>query len=347
VRSTLSPRDGQSMAEPSDLDSNPHSGSDLEVRPFMAEDTDEWDAFVDSSPVGTFLQSRKYLSHQDNRFHDESRLIVDNRTGSLLAVVPAARDSTGRRVVSHPGLTFGGLIYGHRLHGAALEAALAALLASFAAGGFESLDYRPVPAFARKHLGDEDVYALSRLGSLTYSRGLGAVIEVAVTAPTPSRRRDIKRAERSGLELNDDWDYLEPYWKVLEAQLLERHRTRTVHSFEEMHRLRTLFPSDIQLRVALLNGSVVAGALVYRYRSDVLHTQYLASDDTGRRLAALDLVIGSIVDDARANSVRYVSLGTSNDPETGAVNEGLFNYKRSHGADGMGLHGLRIDLNAS
>ena len=65
-----------------------------------------WDAFVDLSRNGTFLFRRDYMEYHRDRFHDFSLIITSG--GRLSALFPANRD--GDTVISHAGLTFGGLI---------------------------------------------------------------------------------------------------------------------------------------------------------------------------------------------------------------------------------------------
>jgi hypothetical protein len=43
-----------------------------QIIPYQQADQNEWDTFVEKSPVATILHSRKFLSYHGSRFHDQS-----------------------------------------------------------------------------------------------------------------------------------------------------------------------------------------------------------------------------------------------------------------------------------
>lgn len=331
------------MVEQPTEQSAARGGHAYAARRYSPSDADDWDRFVAASTNGTFLHTRRYLAYHGERLDDESRIVTDEG-GVVVAVLPAARGESPGEVISHPGLTFGGFLYDRHLRPAQLEAAIAATLTSLAAAGFERFDYRPVPAFARHDQADEDVFALCRLGGTAYLRGLNAVVDLHAAGPSKTRLGCIKKARRLGVELSDDGSRLPEYWELLNAQLRSRYDAHPVHSLDEIQYLAAAFPEEVMLRVALSEGAVVAGAVCYRYRPHVLHTQYLSSDERGRSASALDLVIGSFMEDASESGLRFLSFGTSNDPSTGALNESLLQYKRSFGASGQTVTGFHIDV---
>jgi hypothetical protein len=319
------------------------------VTKFEPADSERWDRFVLGSPNGTFLHTRRYLGYHRDRFTDES-LLVTTSTGMLVAVLPAAAapDRSTPTVVTHPGITFGGLVYDDRLRGERLVQALAGVLESLADRGFTSLDYRPVPAFARRALGDEDVYAAFRLGAERISCHLSAVVDVAHRRAIDAKKRNmLRKAQRSGITLHDGVDRLSAYWALLTRELGARYAATPVHSLPEITELAGLFPDAIQLRVAEVDGVAVAGALTYRYREDVIHTQYLAADESGRNTSALELVCDSILGEASEHAVRYVSFGPSTHEEGHILNDSLYRFKHSFGATGVAIEGFRLPCRAS
>jgi Acetyltransferase (GNAT) domain len=326
------------------------SATPFDVTPFQVADASRWDAFVSEAPNGTFLHTRRYLGYHRDRFDDAS-LLVHTAGGELLAVLPVARaaQTSPREAVSHPGITFGGLVSGRGLRGERLVEAMTAVLASLNALGFESLDYRPVPAFVRRQLGDEDTYAVYRLGGERTSCALSAVVDLGRRPAVDAKKRNmLRKAQRSGVELHDGLDWLAGFWGVLTDQLSERHAAVPVHSLAEITELAGLFPDEIGLRVATTDGAeVVAGALTYRYTDDVIHTQYLTSNDVGRKTAALELVCDSIISDADSAGLRYVSFGPSTHEDGRVLNDSLYRFKHSFGAMGVTIESYRIPCRAS
>ena len=80
----------------------------IEIRPYDAAMTEEWDRFVLNSRNATFLHLRGYMDYHADRFPDRS--LVALRKGKIIAALPAS--GTGDTVCSHPGLTYGGLLLG-------------------------------------------------------------------------------------------------------------------------------------------------------------------------------------------------------------------------------------------
>jgi Acetyltransferase (GNAT) domain len=321
----------------------------LVVSRYAPADADSWEELVRSSANGTFLHTRRYLGYHGDRFKDLS-LLVRTPEGALVGVLPAARVASedGDEVVSHPGITFGGLVTLPGLRGAQLVDALRLALDELASLGIQSLGYRPVPAFARRQLSNEDSYAVFRLGGVRTACHLSAVVDLARRPPVgPKMRNMLRKAERSGLTLHDGVDRLPAFWAVLNEQLAARFGATPVHSLGDITDLAGRFPEEIGLRVAVTNdGQVVAGALTYRYTDDVVHTQYLTSDDAGRRTAALDLVCDSLIRDAAQAGLRYLSFGPSTHEDGRVLNDSLYRFKHSFGATGVTVEHFRIPCRA-
>ena len=67
----------------------------------------EWDEFNSEAKNGHFFFYRDYIEYHNDRFHDFS-LIIYNDKGNIMALLPASID--GDTVISHGGLTFGGFV---------------------------------------------------------------------------------------------------------------------------------------------------------------------------------------------------------------------------------------------
>ena len=71
---------------------------------------ERWDRFVLKESInGTFLQTRKFLNyHPKDRFTDSSLVFLCGN--NIVAVLPANYNLAERKIVSHQGSTYGGLI---------------------------------------------------------------------------------------------------------------------------------------------------------------------------------------------------------------------------------------------
>ena len=302
---------------------------------FEPSDGEEWDRLVGASVNGTFLHTRRYLSYHGDRFHDAS-LVVRGPRGNIVGVLAAAADpADGARVVSHPGLTYGGVVHDGTLHGASMIAALESCADAFAGAGFTQLVYKSVPHIYHRIPSGDDLYALFRLGAVAQRVDLSATIDLASTGrPDRNRRRNLAKAQGQHLRQIESPESLAAFWPLLTANLQERFNVNPVHSLGEIEQLAALFPTEITCAVAVAGAEVVAG--VVHYQTDrVLHPQYSASSPRGREMGALDLLFQSAIDRARQSGLRYYDFGISNEQQGRVLNASLYAFKRSFGAGGV------------
>jgi hypothetical protein len=310
-------------------------GDEFSFRPYRAADEAAWNALVAAGPNGTLLFDRGFMGYHADRFDDASLLI--ERRGRLVAVLPAHR--MGARVASHGGLSYGGLVLADTLGQQLTWELLQAMQAYWRAQGVTELLYKTVPSIYHRLPCEEDRWALWRCGGQLVRRDALAVI-----GPTPahwpaSRRRPITRATRQRAELAlgshagcsasavDDWS---AFWRLLEHELQARHGSRPVHSIGEIRLLAARFPGSISMLWARWSEQLVGGLVLFETPT-VVHLQYMAADDQGRRRAALDLLLERAIAHAQAAG-KWFDFGHSNEDEGRALNPGLTFYKESFGA---------------
>ena len=97
------------------------------VRSYCPEDRRRWEDLVARACNGTFLHTRRFISYHGDRFRDRS-LVLENRRKRIVGVFPAAEaPSDPDMIISHPGLTYGGVIHDGTVRGAAMVGALDAI----------------------------------------------------------------------------------------------------------------------------------------------------------------------------------------------------------------------------
>ena len=79
----------------------------------------------------------------------------------------------------------------------------------------------------------------------------------------------------------------------------------------------------------------------------MLHTQYLAPDNEGQSVSALDPVIEEAIESALAEDFRCFDFGTSNSDEGRLLNQPLYYFKLSFGAGGVVHEYFELDLDRS
>jgi GNAT acetyltransferase-like protein len=317
--------------------------AELSVRPYRDADAREWDALIDRSCNGTFIQTRRYLSYHGDRFTDVS-LVVEDGSGAMVAVLPAAVDpGDPSSVVSHPGITYGGLVHDGSVRGAEQLAVFDDLVAAYREMGFVSLDYRPVPHIYHRVPAGDDLYAMYRLEAARTCL-LSAAIDLQAPPQEKKKRRESRaKAGRLGVHVVTGAHHLDALWPVLEAHLAGRHGATPVHTLAEMQWLAAAFPDNIECDAVLLGEELVGGVVLYKTPC-VVRPQYAATTDRGKEVGAQDVGIGYGIAEARAAGVRWYDLGTSNEDDGRVLNPSLYRYKTFMGAGGVPFERYRVDL---
>jgi hypothetical protein len=311
------------------------------VRPYVPADAPAWDDLVERSRSLHFFFKRGYMEYHSDRFTDASLLVLDGER--LVAALPASRaDDT---VVSHGGLTFGGLVSDPSLTTRRTVAALTAVREHLGSKGVRELVYKPVPHIYHVVPNEEDLYALYVLGARLVRRDVSAAIRPDVPiAPTKGRRASIAQAQRGGLEISASTDFAE-FMALASETLVRRHGLEPVHTGPEMELLAGRFPAHITLHVARRGAELLAGVLVYETKT-VAHAQYIASSIEGRETHAADAVLDHLIHD-RYRAKRFFDFGISTEQDGRWLNEGLARNKESFGARAVVYDWYSLDCSSS
>jgi hypothetical protein len=283
-----------------------------------------WDAHVDTSRNGTFLIKRGYMDYHADRFVDVSAVVFDGST--VVAAFPASQH--GSKIISHGGLTYGGLIMGSSIRQKDIIDVFARLSEHYRSCGNDSVVYKAIPKIFHRYPAEDDLYALSRIGASLIRRDAStAVFLPERIGYTDQRKRNIKKAIKSGVIVSEDRNF-EAFIELLTV-VLKKHGATPTHSADELSLLASRFPGQIRLYVARIDTQIVAGVLVYE-KGHSVHTQYLAASDVGRENGALDFLLAHLLDNEYA-SRRYFSFGISTEQAGTILNEGLIAQKEGFG----------------
>jgi hypothetical protein len=299
-----------------------------EVVPYRAALKPTWDAVVGNAKNATFLHYRDYMDYHAARFDDTSVIIFkDNKA---IAAFPS--NTVDDQVISHSGLTYGGLLIGQDVHASTVLDIFGVLGGYFRAGGKRTIIYKAVPQVFHKYPSDEDLYALNRMGARLVRRDLSSVVELAHRPKfSDSRKNTARKTQKAGGIVEELDDFIG--FHVLLTDVLKRFGVKPVHSVAELQLLKGRFPEQIRLFGTLIQGQLHAACLVYDC-GHVVHTQYLASSDAGRRLGALDYLILNLIEKRFADK-QYISFGISTEENGNVLNTGLIAQKEGFGGRGI------------
>ena len=313
----------------------------MRVVRYKPEHFGAWNDFVLSAVNATFLFDRGFLEYHADRFVDCSLLVFDG--DALVALLPA--NIKDERLVSHGGLTYGGLVVRRGADLQEIAGALSSVLRWCDNEGIPTIIYKRLPRIYSRSLDDELDYLLFVLGARLFRRDLSAAIELGPGALPyrNGRRSSVATAARRGsrVERTDDFGL---FWSdVLSPTLELRHGAKPVHSVEEITLLARRFPENIQQFNVMHGDLIVAGATMF-VTERVAHTQYLAVSEEGRKQRALDLLIDHLLRNEFSGK-RYFDFGTSNLQDGRAMNAGLHFWKEGFGARGACHDFYELDTN--
>lgn len=342
-----------------DYAKNADSGhlNDGEIDAALAKQDAKWDRFIENDSFnGTFLQSRNFLNyHKKDKFQDCS-LFVYKGTSDILAVIPAAEineaAADGRMIrifSSHPGSTFGGIIFNRQFYN--LKHVIAA---------FESLEnYWRENGFGRVILKQpSQVFSTLNNDLLEYfffQRHYRHCSEVSFVIPladynaditsnfTGSRRRDYNYSAKNGFEfrrLFGDREVKE--FHNLLSENLAKFGAKPVHTYEELLELKNSRLKDTVEFYGTYRGSkMMAGSMVFLFslggrrrhepERTVFHTQYLAADQEHLALFPNNFNDTALIRTAKERGFDYFSFGISTEEHGAVLNERLAEFKEGFG----------------
>lgn len=333
----------------------------MTVVPYSVTRKDVWDAFVDVCRQGSFIFKRDFMDYHAERYFDCSVMVCQGLTEDdnykenelhvqdVVAILPANWDEEARRVESHGGLSYGGLLTREDASQVDVLRCMQLVMKYYRNYlGAKELIYKPIPYIYSALPAEEDRYALFRAGATLERRMVSTVVDQMHALSVKSLKQDSAiRAVDAGFYiervLERRWDVLEEFWSLLNDEESKVRGTEHLHSFDELKLLMDRFPKDICLLVVKnVETRIVAGVLVFETRQ-VAHIQYVAATREGRDNGALDLLFRHLIVE-RYKSMRYIDFGSSNSSDCQDLNEKMIFQKESFGGRAVCYDIYKVEL---
>lgn len=294
----------------------------IELKQYTPELHDAWNAFVAKSKNATFLHNREYMDYHSDRFEDCSLVALSK--GNIIALLPANR--VGSTLYSHQGLTYGGWLTPVKHFTIIDMLEIFDEMKSFLPSiGINELIYKAVPHIYHTYPAEEDLYAIFRHNGTLIETNVSSTIPLENPFHFNDNYRNLSNAaRRNGIEIAESEDY-EGMWKMLVDRLDSKYGAKPVHSLDEMLFLKSRFPKNIRLYVAMKNEELLGGCVIYDTMK-VAHSQYTASTIEGRDLGAVPLLYRTLIEDVFKDR-KYFDFGISNEDHGRYLNEGLAKQK--------------------
>lgn len=300
-----------------------------------------WNEFVKQSRQGTFLFDRNYMDYHQDRFHDHSLMIYYK--DKLYALLPANEvvsasnnEIPQKELVSHQGLTYGGLLTCNKMTAELTCETFEAIGNYLKQEGFSKLTYKAIPWIYHKIPSEEDLYALIHVGKASLSaREISTTILLQNKLRfSEQRRRGVNKAKKNSLIIRQSsQEDVFAFWNILNNNLQQKYHTRPVHSNEELQLLMSRFPENIIGYSVLKDEEVIAGTIIF-ITPQVIHTQYIGASEKGKEEGALDLLFDYLINQKKWNTP-YFDFGKSTEDRGNYLNTNLIHQKEGFGGRGV------------
>ena len=308
----------------------------FDIAKFDNSNADVWNAFILDSKNGLFFFDRNYMDYHSDRFTDHSLIVL--KKNIIVAVFPASEH--GVEIISHGGLTYGSLVTSKNLKAVEVLQIFEEIKNYYKALNFEKLIYKAIPHIFHHYPAEEDLYALFRLEAQLFRRDISSVIEIKNRIRfSETKRQLVRKCEERNITVAENKNLAE-YWNLL-AEVLLKFESEPVHNLEEITSLQNKFPDHIKLFEAKEGDDLLGGILIFDF-GKVIHTQYMAASDAGRKTGALDYINHFLLE--KYEDRAYYSFGISTENKGTYLNEGLIQQKENMGARAITLDFYSIKL---
>lgn len=289
----------------------------------------KWNDFLLVAKNATFLFNRDYIEYHAEKIRDHSLILV-NDSNAIEALFPANINSNNE-VVSHEGLTYGGLVVNRQEKLINVISYFKEILLFLNDTGIGTVIYKEMPSIYNDVPSGEMPYIFSLLQAKLVSCFACSVIKKSIEFPYQKRRRRaIQNARELGVEIKNDNNFDDFWKKILEPNLWFRHQVKPVHSLEEIKLLHERFPGCIKQFNAYYKGQLMAGTTIYEM-PDLAKVQYTSGSEEGKRNGSLDLLFHVLINETY-NDKEYFDFGNSNEDNGQVLNQGLLEWKEGFGA---------------
>ena len=313
----------------------------ITVTRYTPKNHQTWNEFVKQSRQGTFLFDRNYMDYHQDRFHDHSLMIYYK--DKLYALLPANEvvsasnnEIPQKELVSHQGLTYGGLLTCNKMTAELTCETFEAIGNYLKQEDFSKLTYKAIPWIYHKIPSEEDLYALIHVGKASLSaREISTTILLQNKLRfSEQRRRGVNKAKKNSLIIRQSsQEDVFAFWNILNNNLQQKYHTRPVHSNEELQLLMSRFPENIIGYSVLKDEEVIAGTIIF-ITPQVIHTQYIGASEKGKEEGALDLLFDYLINQKEWNAP-YFDFGKSTEDRGNYLNTNLIHQKEGFGGRGV------------
>lgn len=303
---------------------------------------EEWDKFVlEKSMNGIFLQTRKFINyHPKGKFKDSS--ICVRKGNELVAVILGCElDDGGKMFFAHRGSTFGGITLSKTIYSAtSIDELISGFLAFLRENGFKKCFLKMVPTIYQKKQAELVDYFLHKnnfycYNELNYYLDLNNYKDDILAQFTANKRRDYRYSLKNDLSFKElsTKEEIAEYYEVL-LKNLKKLNLNPVHTYEELCDLKfNRFNENVEFYGVFKDNKMIAGSMLFYFNNDIVHTQYLSSDEEYLSMFPMDFLIYNLIKVGVEKNKKIFSFGICTEDRGKYLNLGLSRFKEGFGTD--------------
>lgn len=310
---------------------------------YQDSDETEWDKFIlEKSMNGTFLQTRKFINyHPKDRFVDAS--ICIRKGNELVGVVLGCEVNEGgvKTFFAHKGTTFGGISISKNIYSATcIDELMNGLITFLRQNSFAKIFIKMVPAIYQKSNSELLDYFLCKnnfycYNELNYYLVLEKYHDDISANFTANKRRDYRYSLRHGLRFKQltTKDEIKVYYEILKKNL-NKLGLKAVHTLDDLLDLKfNRFNNEIEFYGVYKDDKMIAGSMLFYFNDDIVHTQYLSSDEDYLSMFPMDFLIYNLINVGLQKNKKIFSFGICTEDRGRYLNLGLSRFKEGFGAE--------------
>jgi len=298
----------------------------ITIKRYTADSFNIWNEFIENAKNGHFIFDRNYMEYHSDRFIDHSLMFYDNN--KLLALMP--NNIENNELISHAGLSFGGIISSSKMTTKKMLAVFQSLKAYCLNNEISNIIYKAVPYIYHKLPASEDLYALFMNNAKLYRRDASSTIILSNKGKYyKGRKSAIKKSKENRLIVRQSLDFVK-FMEIERTLLNQKHGINPVHTGKEITLLAAKFPGKIKLFTVIKNGEMLGGTIIFE-NGTTAHCQYISATEMGKELGVIDITIDYLIN-VYYKDYKYFDFGISTEKGGRFLNNNLIRNKESFGA---------------
>lgn len=310
----------------------------------------DWDKFISESLNGTLFHESKFISyHSKEKFNNFFVIIYKNLTPFALFPAAIVEKEDQKILKSHPGTSYGGLVFKSTPKLKEVFDTLNALESFAKQNNIKAIEFRQSPKIFLKCELDQIDFALlhnsySRIDEelstcykLDYYKDK-TIDEMLLLFDRTGRnkvRKNVKKSLKNKLEFREfGFDEIQDYYSIL-CSNLTKHKTNPVHSLEELIKLKTLYPKRVRFFGVYHNNKMIAGYLIFNINSKGNHVFYGSLDYNYQHLRPTSYGLFMLLHTFAQEGLEYLNMGISTEGGGRIINWELFDFKESFNGTGI------------